>query len=424
MSKRISLSSVLYNTFIRLFSAGIHIASFFNPKAKLWLNGRKNWQQQLSAAIHASDKVIWMHCSSLGEFEQGRPLLERLKKAHPDYKILLTFFSPSGYEVRKNYSGADLVMYLPLDSNTNAEKFLELAHPKMALFVKYEFWNNLLVTLKTKNIPTFLVSGIFRPEQLFFKKHGRFFRNMLHCFNYFFVQNEASKELLTSIDLGERTMVSGDTRFDRVKEITDNFEHIPLIQAFCKNRKVLVAGSTWLSDDELLSKYALNNPALVFIIAPHETDDDRIREVMNLYSNAVRFSELQKDHSLLKKQVLVIDHIGMLAKLYAYADIAYVGGAFDKEGVHNVLEPAAYYKPVVFGPIYDKYSEAVELIQQEGAICVRDLEEMKIVFDRLLSDHHFYSKTAKAAGEYVNNNTGATEKILRFFEENQYLTQR
>ncbi len=414
------MAVLFYNIFIWFYATGVRLASAFNPKAKLWITGRKHWQQQLRDHIKPGDKVLWMHCSSLGEFEQGRPILEKWRITNGEWRILLTFYSPSGYEVRKDYKGADLVMYLPLDSASNAKEFLELAHPSIAMLVKYEFWYNILSQIKKKNIPCFLVSGIFRKDQLFFHPLGGFFRKMLKCFDYFFVQNEESKHLLEKIGLGDRTMISGDTRFDRVKEIAGQFEHIPIVQQFTFNQKTIIAGSTWLNDDELLAKYAKENKDIKLIIAPHEIDESRIKKVMELYPNATKFSLLEKDATQMEKQVLVIDNIGMLTRLYAYGTITYVGGAFDKEGVHNVLEPAVYAKPVVFGPVYDKYSEAVELIQLEGAVHVKNYEELEICFDRLMSDGTYCRKVATAAGDYVQHNTGATQKTLSYLKEKKY----
>jgi 3-deoxy-D-manno-octulosonic-acid transferase len=368
-------------------------------------------------------KTIWVHCSSLGEFEQGRPLIELIKKQNPAFKILLTFFSPSGYEIRKDYKNADWIYYLPMDSPSNAKRFLDIVQPHLILFVKYEFWYYYLNEIKKRQIPLLLVSGIFRQNQPFFAWYGNFHRNMLCCFTHIFVQNETSVTLLTNIGFKQHISISGDTRFDRVIEIADGFEPITLIENFVAENQVIVAGSTWTEDDEELDHYANTHPEIKFIIAPHDIEEDRIKECLLLYKNSILFSQLNSEQANLENtNVLIIDNIGMLSKLYRYATICYVGGAFGEDGVHNVLEAAVYSKPVVFGPEYDKYIEAVELIDTGGGFSIESAVELEKVLDSLLKEDELYRQTSFKAGNYVKNRSGATKKIQQYLYENRLLT--
>lgn len=363
-----------------------------------------------------------MHCASLGEFEQGRPVLEALREQYPGHKFLLTFFSPSGYEVRKDYKGADLIAYLPMDSKANAMKFINMVNPKLVLWVKYEYWYYYLTALKKKQVPVLLISGIFRPDQPFFKWYGRLHQYMLESFSQLFVQNDASKQLLNNIGF-KKVTVNGDTRFDRVVEIAAGFRAIPAIEAFCGNHRVIVAGSTWDADEEELDHYANTYPELRFIIAPHEIDEPHLHDIEQLFKHCIRFSEWSKtmkaDPSI---NTLIIDNIGMLSKLYHYATITYIGGGFGKDGVHNVLEAAVYGKPVVFGPVYDKFIEAAELVETGGGISIETALELEEVFNELLEDSITYEKAATAAARYVASKTGATNAVTAYIQENRLLT--
>ncbi|QEC40327.1 3-deoxy-D-manno-octulosonic acid transferase [Pseudobacter ginsenosidimutans] len=412
-----------YNIFCWLYRSGIRLAALWNPKARLWTKGRVNWFEQIRTQFdNPAHQWIWMHCASLGEFEQGRPVLEALRAQYPQHKILLTFFSPSGYEVRKDYKGADLITYLPMDSKANAMKFINLVNPKLVCWVKYEYWYYYLTILKKKQVPVLLVSGIFRPDQPFFKWYGRLHQYMLESFTQLFVQNEASRQLLNSIGF-KKVTVNGDTRFDRVVEIANGFQPLPAIEAFCGKYPVIVAGSTWDADEEELDHYANTHPELRFIIAPHEIDAPHLHDIEQLFKHTIRYSEwsktLQADPSV---NTLIIDNIGMLSKLYHYATITYIGGGFGKDGVHNVLEAAVYGKPVVFGPVYDKFIEAAELVQAGGGISIETALELEEEFNELLQNTTAYEKAATAAARYVASKTGATNAVTTYIQENRLLT--
>ncbi len=422
---------VFYNIFLLLYRIGARLISPWNKKAQLWLKGRKDIFEKIkSSGISDQSSVIWMHCASLGEFEQGRPLIERLKKDFPGYKILLTFFSPSGYELKKNYDKADYIFYLPFDSKTNAKKFIQITKPMLVLWVKYEYWFYYLDELKKQDIPTLLVSGIFRERQIFFKWYGSLHRYMLQCFKYFFVQTDEAKRLLGTIGFSNNVSIGGDTRFDRVIEIAKKFEPIEIIEKFCGDNKVIVAGSTWEEDEEELDHFANRNRDIKFIIAPHEVDEERLKEVEKLFRNAIRFSELKKQIENNKRlaseanatNVLIIDNVGMLASLYKYATITYVGGGFGDDGVHNVLEAAVYGKPVVFGPVIEKYIEATELVDCDGGFVIDSALEAEKTFIRLLKNKNEYDEACKASKDYVHSRKGATEKIMQFIQENRLLT--
>ncbi len=419
---------LIYNIFIFLYPKAAWLISSKNVKAAQWIAGRKNLFSLLEKAFRNNqDKVIWIHCSSLGEFEQGRPLIESIKKKNKQHKILLTFFSPSGYEVRKDYTGADWIFYLPMDSKINAKKFYAIVRPSMIVFVKYEFWYYYLNEAKKRNIPLLLISGVFREEQPFFKWYGSFHQQMLCCFTYLFIQNQSSAELLNSIGFKNNITVCGDTRFDRVIDIAEQFATIEIIERFVQNNQVIVAGSTWTEDDEELDHYANTHPEIKFIIAPHDIDEDRIKECLSLYKNAILYSEIvnrksQDENIDLHKNVLIIDNVGMLSQLYKYATICYVGGAFGDDGVHNVLEAAVYSKPVVFGPEYDKYFEAIELIDANGAFSIENALEAESVFNKLLNEEDTYKRMSADAGNYVRSKAGATEKILKYIYEKRLLT--
>ncbi len=397
--------------------------SVFNQKAKKWIKGRKNIFNNLSGAIGTNNNIIWMHCASLGEFEQGRPFLESLRKEQANnYKILLTFFSPSGYENQKKYNGADYIFYLPMDSKSNAKRFIEIVQPKLIIFVKYEYWYYYLKEARLQNIPLLLISGIFRQDQPFFKWYGSLHREMVSFFTHLFVQNQNSAQLLATININKNVSVSGDTRFDRVIDIAFQSEPILLIEQFCGSSEVVIAGSTWTEDDNELYHFANTNPGIKFIIAPHNINQHRIDECQTLYKNSTTYSKLKLGQIPSNTNTLIIDNIGMLSRLYQYATVCYVGGAFGADGVHNVVEPAVFGKPIVFGPEYSKYFEARELIEQEAAFSITNALELEDVLKRLLAKDLHYFKACKSAKNYVYNKAGATQKIVNYIQEKRLLT--
>lgn len=413
----------LYYIFIFLYPRIAWLIRSRNAKAKQWVAGRKNIFTKLDNAFRDNEKpVIWVHCSSLGEFEQARPLMDAIRKEHTEYKLLLTFFSPSGYEVRKNFEGADWVFYLPMDGYTNARKFYAIVRPSLVLFIKYEFWYFYLNEAKKRGIPLLLISAVFREDQPFFKWYGDFHRSMLSCFTSLLVQNETSLSLLRSIGFSKNVLVSGDTRFDRVMEIANSFEPLPLIEQFIGSSKVIVAGSTWTEDDEELNHYARIHPEIKFIIAPHEIEEERLLECKALYAGSVFYSQIAQDLEEIKGNVLIVDNVGMLSKMYRYATVCFVGGGFGDDGVHNVLEAAVYSKPVVFGPVFDKYREAVELLELEAAFSIESAIEVEEIFDQLFLDGKLYKAAAAKAGDYVLSQSGATRFIMNHFYENRLLT--
>jgi 3-deoxy-D-manno-octulosonic-acid transferase len=423
------LAVFFYNIFLFLFKTGTYIASPFNAKAKKWIEGRKRIFERLEKAIPAGEQIIWLHCASLGEFEQGRPVLERIRAQYPGYKILLTFFSPSGYEVQKNYKGADWIFYLPIDSPGNAKRFLNIAHPSLVIFVKYEFWYYYLKKIKYRNIPLLLISALFRKDMSFFKWYGGLQRKMLSRFDHLFVQNETSKKLIDKIGLADICSISGDTRFDRVIEIVEKFEPILVIEEFIGNSKVIVAGSTWPEDEEVLQKAfsLLNNPSLKLIIAPHEISEKHLEEIEKLFPGSVFFSQQKTTNwQAVTSNVLIIDNIGMLARLYKYGYLTYVGGGFRTMGVHNVLEAAVYNKIVLFGQYYQKYTEAVGLVISGGGLPFNDEKKdgmmLKELIEGLLTNQSDYNYRSRAAGDFVRSNKGATEKIIQFIQEKRLLT--
>lgn len=420
---------ILYQLFVFLYPKAAWLLGWKNEKAKKWVKGRRGIFKGLSTHFFQQKApVIWVHAASLGEFEQGRPIIEAIKKEYPNYKILLTFFSPSGYEVRKNYPLADHVSYLPMDSARNANRFFNIVQPSLILFIKYEFWYYYCKEAAERKIPLLLASGIFREDQIFFKCYGGFYRQILQYFTQLFVQDEESALLLKQLGLTDKTIISGDTRFDRVIEIVEQFEPIPIIDAFCKGSTTLVAGSTWTEDDEELDHFVNHHPHIKCIIAPHEIEAERLKECLTLYKNAMLYSEyeaaINKAKTLLKDpQVLIINNYGMLTRLYHYASICLVGGGFGGDGVHNVLEAAVYGKPVIIGPVYDKYKEAVDLVENGGCIEVENALELEEKLNSLLDPQQsIYADSAKAAKEYVYSNAGATAKILNYIQAKRLLT--
>jgi len=424
------LSKFLYNLFLFLYSCGIRVAAIANPKARKWIIGRHNIFATINSKLKTQNsKPIWMHCASLGEFEQGRPLLEELKAINPKQKIVLTFFSPSGYEVMKDYKGADYVFYLPMDSPANAKKFLDAVNPSLVLWVKYEYWFYYLTEIKRRNIAALLVSGIFRNNQPFFKWYGDIWRKMLESFTYFFVQNKESQQLLATLGFKEQVTLNGDTRFDRVLEIADSFTPVAGIEKFCGDSQVIVAGSTWEEDEIELLHFVNVHKNVKFIIAPHDIDKANIKDVKDEFPRSIFYSELENQQQTtindqhLAPNVLIIDNIGMLSRLYKYATVTYVGGGYGADGVHNVLEPAVYGKPVVFGPVYEKFDEAIGLVNAGGAISI-DGGPVKVeaVLNSLLHDEAERKKMGAAAKKFVGDNAGASKKIIQFIQEKRLLT--
>lgn len=409
-----------YNIFLLVYKTGIHIAALWNKKANQWVKGREN------SFVHIADKlatidlpIIWIHCSSLGEFEQGRPVIEKLKSQNPNSKFLLTFFSPSGFEIRKDYKGVDWVFYLPLDSKRNAKRFFDIVDPSLVIFIKYDYWLYYLTECKKRNIPLLLVSGIFRKDQPFFKWYGNLHRRMLSCFTHFFVQDKRSFDLLKSININNTT-IAGDTRFDRVNEIAKNFEPIEEIEKFCASSAILVAGSTWPEDERIIKDAIASFPDLKVIIAPHEINKEHIDQLRSIFPNAILYSQLAARNSHLAT-CLIIDNIGMLSRLYHYATITYIGGGFNK-GIHNTLEAAVYGKPVLFGPNYKKFREAIGLIEAGGGFCVNSSTDLTAMLQKFISNKNELESCSKRSFEYVKQNKGATEKILHYIEENRLLT--
>jgi 3-deoxy-D-manno-octulosonic-acid transferase len=482
------MSIFLYHIFLWLYRSGIRLIMPWNPKARRWVEGRRGIFERIAAEMSSAEDLsrsadgkrplIWMHCASLGEFEQGRPVLEALRRLSPEKRILVTFFSPSGFETRKNYTGADHVFYLPLDNRRNARRFIDLVQPQLVLWVKYDYWYYYLLELKKRNIPLLLISAAFRQDQPFFRWYGRLHRYMLECFTHLFVQTAASAKLLAGLGITENVSVSGDTRYDSVIDIAGHSEPMPLIEAFCEDRQVIIAGSTWEEDEEELDHYANTHPEIRFIIAPHEVEEERIREVEGLFRYRVRYSvwaagaggeeaasdgdgEAASDgngeaasgklqaasgkprassgqgrkgsagaggeggkwikertaYGMRPPNVLIIDNVGLLSRIYRYATIAYVGGGFGDDGVHNVLEAAVYGKPVVCGPVIEKYVEAVELVDAGGGIVVDSALDAESVFNRLLAGGNEYEHACKASREYVLARKGATEKIVGYIAE-------
>jgi len=402
----------LYNLVISIAGFFLKIVALFSPKIKLFVNGRENVFSILEEKIKPSDKTIWFHSASLGEYEQGLPVIEKIKEKYPDHKIIVTFFSPSGYEVRKNNTVADVTVYLPLDTKSNAKQFLKLAHPELVFFIKYEFWLNYLKELETSKTPTYLISGIFRDNQMFFKWYGGFYRKTLKAFTYFFVQNESSKEKIEAIGF-HNVIVSGDTRFDRVNAILGRDNTLDFIENFKNDSPTIVIGSSWPKDEALLAEYINQAPEHVkFIIAPHNIKPDQITSLKSqITKSTVLFSE-KRDLDLSGYNVFIIDTIGLLTKIYSYGTIAYVGGGFGNPGIHNILEPATFGIPIVIGPNYSNFAEAVQLVALEGCITISNSKELKETLDRLLNDTNFFEEKSSICRSYIQDNKGATNTIM------------
>ena len=406
----------MYNIIMYIIQLGVAIGSIFNDKLRKMWQGEQDAVQTLRKKVEPDADYIWFHAASLGEFEQGRPLMEQIKKSYPQYKILLTFFSPSGYEVRKNYEGADIITYLPIDTVGNARQFLRTVRPVMAFFIKYEFWYNYLHILQYRGIPAYSVSSIFRPDQVFFKWYGRGYGRVLKCFTRFFVQNEESKKLLESIGIHD-TMVVGDTRFDRVLQIKEASKLLPIVERFVKGtpedpKKVFVAGSSWQPDEEIFLKYFNNHRDWKLIVAPHVIGEDHLKFIFSLIKDkkVVRYTQATEGN-VADADVLIIDCFGLLSSVYHYGDVAYVGGGFGV-GIHNVLEAAVWGMPVLFGPNNKHFAEAQGLLQSGGGIEIEDYETFSLIMSQLSDDSAYYGTCGQEAGAFVQSLAGATKKVL------------
>ena len=405
---------LLYNLFVSLYGFSIRLAALFNPKAKLWVAGRKNSFEKLQNTIPSNEKIIWVHTASLGEFEQGRTLIEALRDRYTDHKILLTFFSPSGYEIRKDYDQVDSVFYLPLDTPKNARRFVKIVKPHFAIFVKYEFWYNYLRELNRFGADVYYVSSIFRKNQYFFKWYGQWFRKQLKLITHFFVQTDVSADTLNKIGIFN-ICVSGDTRFDRVYELAQKAQEFPIVEKFKGKHQLFIAGSTWGPDENILYPLIEKNPGLKFIIAPHEIG--RVAGILGKLENkAIAFSKVTTEN-VNDYQVLVVDSIGKLAHLYQYADVCYIGGGFGT-AIHNIQEPVTFGKPVMFGPKFEKFKEAVDLIRRGGAFNVNNVAELEKTTTKLLGDSGALAAASRICKDYVDEMRGATRAVMNFLQIN------
>ena len=407
----------VYNLIVYLASQILKIVALFSPKIKLFVNGRKTVFSTLKSKIKPDDKTIWLHAASLGEYEQGLPVIEKIKEKYPSHKIVVTFFSPSGYEVRKNNTVADVTVYLPLDTKSNAKQFLDLAHPELVFFIKYEYWPNYLNELKKLNIKTYLISGILREDQAFFKWYGGFYKNALKTFDYFFVQNENSKKLLQRIGFNN-VKISGDTRFDRVVSILERDNSLDFIEEFKDNKTTIVIGSSWPKDESLLIEYINNSPENVkFLIAPHNIKKEQIDSLYKqIQISRFKYSdysiETLRKPNLKNYQVFIIDTIGILTKIYSYADIAYVGGGFGNPGVHNILEPATFGVPIVIGPNYSHFAEATALVNMEGCISIQSQTQLNEALNLLIQNEDERFEKGHICSTFVQMNKGASNIIM------------
>ena len=407
----------IYNLVILLSARVVQLLSLFNSKMALFVNGRKDVFKILQQLISESDQTIWFHAASLGEYEQGLPVMEMVKQKYPNHKIVLTFFSPSGYEVRKNNSIADVTVYLPLDTASNASQFMNLVHPELVFIIKYEYWPNYLKELRKRKITTYLISGIFRDNQVFFKWYGGFYREALKTFEHFFVQNEKSKKLLESLNYSNVT-VSGDTRFDRVAGIWERDNTLDFVSSFKGNSQLIVVGSSWPKDEEYLLEFINNSPSSAkFIIAPHNIKEDQILAFAERIKVPTILYSKMGTADLSTFKVLIVDMVGLLTKIYSYADIAYVGGGFGNPGIHNILEPATFGIPIVIGPNYSHFAEAIEIIELKAAISVKDATELHKTLNELLNDLELQKTLGHKASRYVQQNKGATETISKYLSK-------
>lgn len=400
----------MYEIVISLYTLGVAVMSLFSDKVKKMWRGEREAFSILKRSVDPGARYVWFHAASLGEFEQGRPIIERLRLEHPEYKILLTFFSPSGYEVRKNYNGADIICYLPLDTYMNARRFLNLVHPEMAFFIKYEFWWNYLHILKHRHVPVYSVSSIFRPNQVFFRWYGRTYSNVLKCFTRFFVQNEVSRQLLAKLGITD-VDITGDTRFDRVIQIKEQAKNLPIVEAFRQDYKVFVAGSSWPPDEDIFIKYFNSRDDWKMIIAPHVIGEDHLQQILSkLKGKAVRYTEATPDN-VADAKILIIDCFGLLSSIYGYGHVAYVGGGFGV-GIHNVLEAAVWNIPVIFGPNNERFQEAQDLLDSGGGRQIEDYSQFESIMNGYIADDSSRKADGDKAAQYVSSKAGATEKIL------------
>lgn len=416
------MQKLIYIIYVRLYPVIAALVAPLSNKAKLWLTGRKNIFENISEALSKDpSQKLWMHCSSLSEFEQGRTLLQELKSIYPGKKIILTFFSPSGFEAKKYTTVADYVFYIPMDTPVNAKTFLDITKPSTALFIQDGYWYFYLKELHRRNIPVILIAGIFFNSSTFLKWYGRIHREMLGCFSQIFVQTNESKELLKKVNI-ENVTVTGDTRFDRVLEIAAEQKSFPAIEKFISNSKTIVAGSTWIDDDEVIDHYANTHHDIKFIIAPQEISKARLLECKALYKHAVFYSEYDAliNHDKIVPEdinTVIIDSMGILKFLYRYATICYVGGGFGNDGVHNILEAAVYYKPIVFGPAYENFPGANELVEKGGAFDVEDALELEAQLDELMGDENLYSVACRTSGDFVKQHAGATGSVINHLQK-------
>ena len=401
---------MIYNFALHLYSGAVRLAALFNKKVSLMYKGEQETFDILERNIEKGEKYLWFHAASLGEFEQGRPLIEEIRRTFPQYKIIQTFFSPSGYEVRKNYKGAEIICYLPIDTPRNARRFLDLAQPCMAFFIKYEFWQNYLNELCRRNIPTYSISSIFREDQIFFKWYGKGYSKVLNNFTHLFVQNRTSVDLLKRIGVTNTTIV-GDTRFDRVIEIYKGAKELPLVEKFKNNSFTLVAGSSWEPDEDIFIPYFNSHPEIKLIIAPHVIDERHLHSIIGkITRKVVRYTQATED-TITEADCLIIDCFGLLSSIYRHGEIAYVGGGFGV-GIHNVLEAAVYGIPVIFGPNNKRFREALGLLTCEGGFEIHDKEEFRMLTDKLTSNQTFLKESGRSAYTYVRENAGALKKIM------------
>ncbi len=407
----------LYNIATYIMSFFLWLSQGFSKKMKLFIQGRQQTLSILKDKIKPTDQTLWFHCASLGEFEQGFPIMEAIKKESPNYKIVVSFFSPSGYEIKKNTPVADAVVYLPMDTRASARKFVELVHPTTAFFVKYEFWPNYLFQLKKQGVHTLLVSGVFRENQVFFKSYGGFMRKALACFNHIFVQNKSSEVLLTEIG-ATQVSVSGDTRFDRVSHQIEQNNSLEFMDTFKGDSLCVVCGSTWPEDEAVLLPFINTSKNIKFIVAPHKMEVGKIDSFQKKLKHLnVRYTELEtKGKALSEASVLIVDTIGLLTKIYSYADVAYVGGAMGTEGLHNILEPATFGAPVVIGKNYAEFPEAERLQSLAGLFSIKNAKECSEILSKLTSNEDFRAKAGMIAGHFVDSNTGATAMVLEYFK--------
>ena len=416
--------NILYDFFISLYYFIIRIAAFFNVKANEWVKGRKNLYTDLDNKHFENNNIIWIHSASAGEFEQAKPVIEALKEHYPDHQIAVSFFSSSGYKVATKYTLADYIFYLPLDTAKNAQSLLKKLNPKLVIFIKYDFWYHHLKAIRQNNIPLLLVSSIFRKEQVFFKWYGGFFKKILHFFTWIFVQNESSLDLLHKAGI-KNVSIGGDTRFDRVLKIAGQFKDIPFLNEFIQNNPVLVAGSTWPDDDRLLLHLSTTKgfEKVKLIIAPHEIGKDKINTLNKNFPNSIKYSQINDGVSAADFKVLIIDNFGMLSRLYHYATITYIGGGFNKSGIHNTLEAAVWGKPVIFGPHYQKFKEAIDLIKVGAGFSIQNADDLTTKVFMLLDSAKKSKEAGEASLQYIHTQKGATEKVVKLIQEKRLLTR-